>query len=75
MTDLDFSQRQARLEQFSEELSTIMTKYGVSLNITGGVYTYSDKELKESLTAGEHIFVYSPDASSGDLATDIGYAE
>jgi hypothetical protein len=71
MTDLDFQQRQDRLEKFSEKLSLLMTEYGVDLSSTGGVYVYSDEQLAEAKLLNEKIVVDRPDASSGDLETSI----
>jgi len=43
MSNIDFQNRQDRLEKFSSELSKLLTKYGVSLNVCGGVYVYSEE--------------------------------
>jgi len=71
MMDLDFSQRQERFEDFCSELENLMNKYGVNLSSTGGVYVYSNSELKEASDFNERIVITSPDASSGDLNTTL----
>jgi len=75
MTDLDFEQRQNRYEEFCEELENLMNKYGVKLNVTGGVYVYSNSELEEAKFINEKIFITDVDASSGDLNTDYAIFE
>lgn len=63
--EIDFEERQTRFEEFTKELSYISKKYGVTLNVCGGVTIYN-KEYLPHIVSVE----YDADSSSGDLHSE-----
>lgn len=59
------NEEQKRFEQFTKELAKLSKKYGIVLQVTGGVYIEKDGDIKS--------IVYTDDASSGDLNSEVEY--
>lgn len=64
--ELSFQEQQIRFEGFTNELEKLSKRYGVSLDITGGVYVMSSED-KQKIKE----IIYSNDSSSGDLSSKI----
>jgi hypothetical protein len=60
-----FQEEQTRFEKFTSELAKLSTKYGVALDITGGVYIYEPEVCKDIVSIS-----YSDDSSSGDMSSE-----
>ncbi len=57
-----------RFEKFTIELAELSKKYGIAVNVTGGVYVYKKPEYTKNIT-------YTDDASSGDLYFNLNDQE
>ena len=66
MSEIQFQEQQRRFELFTNELEKISKKYGVTLDVTGGVNVYNENDMKEIVSVQ-----YDNDSSSGDLQSYI----
>jgi len=66
MSEIQFQEQQKRFELFTSELEKISKKYGVTLDVTGGVKVYNENDMKDIISVQ-----YDNDSSSGDLQSYI----
>jgi len=66
MNEIQFQEQQKRFELFTSELEKISKKYGVTLNVAGGVRIFNKEDIKDIIS-----IEYDNDSSSGDLQSYI----
>jgi len=64
----NFEEQQERFCKFTKELEKLSLKYGVSLNVCGGVNVYSKNILPDLIS-----IEYDCDSSSGDLSSTVNW--
>lgn len=64
MSDLSLTTEEKRFTNFTKELANLSKKYGIVLDVVGGVYFVDLKTDKESIAN----LAYTDDSTSGDMS-------
>jgi len=64
MSDLSLTTEEKRFTNFTKELANLSKKYGIVLDVVGGVYFVDLETDKESIAN----LAYTDDSTSGDMS-------